>query len=140
MENSVNSSKGLNITLWVAQIVLAIVFTFAGFQKLHTPIDELAKMLPWVASAPETLVRLIGVIELLGVVVLIALAPLGMKPNLVPWAALGLAMIMISSIIFHIWRGEASVIGWNVVLALIAGFVYWGRKKVPIPPINFSLL
>jgi hypothetical protein len=42
---------------------------------------------------------------------------------------------MISAAVFHISRGEASLIGMNIFFLLLAAFVAWGRsKKVPILP------
>jgi hypothetical protein len=36
---------------------------------------------------------------------------------------------MLCAIVFHISRGEASVIGFNIFLAALAIFIAWGRKK-----------
>jgi len=44
-------------------------------------------MLPWVANAPEALVRFIGISELLGAAGLILPAALRIKPYLTPLAA-----------------------------------------------------
>jgi hypothetical protein len=44
-------------------------------------------------------------------------------------AALGLVAVMLFASIFHATRGEFSAIGMNMILALIAGFVAWGRFK-----------
>ncbi|MGN8034450.1 DoxX family protein [Chitinophaga sp. 22321] len=57
-----------------------------------------------------------------------------MKPQLTPVAAVGALALMICAIIFHVSRGEAAVIGANIVAAAMAGFIIWGRfKKAPIP-------
>jgi len=50
MTNTKNS-KGWNIGLWIAQILMAGLFGMAGITKLTTPIPELAEMLPWVTEA-----------------------------------------------------------------------------------------
>jgi len=42
-------------------------------------------------------------------------------------------LLMISAITFHVSRGESSVIGFNIMIMVMAGFVAWGRnKKLPI--------
>lgn len=129
------SSKALNVALWVSQGLLAAMFIMAGTNKCFQTIDELSKMLPWATQVPEGLVRFIGISELLGGLGLLLPSILRIKPILTPIAAIGLVTIMVFASIFHISRGETSVIGINFVIMAIALFVAWGRiKKVPIAP------
>jgi uncharacterized membrane protein YphA (DoxX/SURF4 family) len=126
-------SKGLHITLWIAQVLLAGMFIMSGFMKVFQPIDQLSQMLPWASQVPQALVRFIGISELLGGIGLVLPALLGIKPHLTAWAALGLVTVMIFASIFHATRGEFSAINMNIILALIALFIAWGRfKKAPI--------
>ena len=46
-------------------MLLGVAFAMAGFMKLVTPIDELARNMSWVYEA-RALVRFIGAAELLG--------------------------------------------------------------------------
>lgn len=134
MENQ-RPSKALNIALWVVQVLLAVMFLMAGANKLFQSIAELSKMLPWVTEVPEELVRFIGISELLGGLGLLLPSILRIKPNLTPLAAIGLAVVMVLAAIFHISKGEASVIGINFVIMALTLFVAWGRaKKAPIQP------
>ncbi len=136
MTNS-NSSKWMNISLWVVQGLLAVMFLMAGANKLFQSIPELSKMLPWVTQVPEGLVRFIGFSELLGGIGLLLPAILRIKPILTSYAAIGLAVVMLLASIFHISKGEMSVIGMNFVFMAMALYVAWGRmKKVPISPKN----
>jgi uncharacterized membrane protein YphA (DoxX/SURF4 family) len=136
MTNS-NSSKGLNIALWVVQLLLVAMFLMAGASKLLQPISELAKMLPWVTSVSEGLVRFIGLSELLGGMGLLLPSILRIKPILTPYASIGLAVVMLLASIFHITRGEYSAIGMNFFLMAFTLFVAWGRmKKAPISSKN----
>lgn len=136
MTNS-NSSKWMNISLWVVQGLLAAMFLMAGANKLFQSIPELSKMLPWVTQVPEGLVRFIGFSEFLGGIGLLLPAILRIKPILTSYAAIGLAVVMLLASIFHISKGEMSVIGMNFVFMAMALFVAWGRmKKVPISPKN----
>jgi uncharacterized membrane protein YphA (DoxX/SURF4 family) len=135
METKSNNSKGFNIALWIVQSLLAAMFLMAGSSKLFQPIAELSKMLPWVTSVSEGLVKFIGASELLGGLGLLLPSILRIKPNLTPLAALGLAVVMVLAAIFHINRGEYSAIGMNALLIALALFIAWGRtKKVPITP------
>lgn len=128
-----NTSKGLNIALWVAQSLLAVVYVMAGSNKLFQPIAELAKMLPWVTDIPTGLVRFIGVSELLGGVGLLLPALLRIIPALTPVAAVGLTIIQVLAMFFHLSKGETSVIGVNLLFMVIAVFIAWGRfQRAPI--------
>lgn len=40
---------------------------------------------------------------------------------------MGIVGLMVCASIFHITRGEASLIGVNIIFAVIAGFIAWGR-------------
>ena len=128
-------SRGLHIALWVAQILLAAGFGFSGFAKATAPLDQLTPMLAWVTAVPEWLVRFIGVAEVAGALGLLLPAALRIQPQLTPLAALGLAIIMVLALLFHLSRGEVQALGINVVLGALAAFVVWGRtRRVPIPP------
>ena len=128
-------SKTLNISLWIAQGLLAALFLMIGIMKTFQPIEQLATSLPWVSEYPSIFVRFIGISELLGTVGLILPSLLRIQPKLTVYAAIGIAIIMLFALIFHISRGENSAIGMNTAIGLIALFVAWGRtKKVPIQP------
>lgn len=129
------SNKAINIALWIAQGLLAVMFIMAGIMKATQPIEALAESLPWVTSTPLGLVRFIGISELLGGLGLLIPSIFRFKPFLTVWAALGLALIMVLAAGFHASRGEFPNIGMNVVLIGITLFIVWGRnKKAPILP------
>lgn len=131
--STTSNSKGLNIALWITQVLLAAMYLMAGSTKLFQPIAEIAKMLPWVNESNAGLVRFIGLSELLGGIGLILPSLLRIQPRLTPLAAIGLAVIQVLATGFHISRGETSVIGVNILFMALAVFVAWGRtKKVPI--------
>lgn len=127
------NNKAINIGLWIAQGLLALMFIMAGAMKLSQPIEALAESLPWVTSVPAALVKFIGISELLGGLGLLLPALLRKKPILTVWAARGLAAVMLLATIFHISRGEYSAIGMTLIIMVIALFIAWGRsKKAPI--------
>ena len=128
--------KGLNIALWVVQVLLAVMFGMAGVMKTTKPIADLVAMnLKWAGGVPEALVRFIGASELAGALGLLLPSLTRIMPWLTPLAALGLVVIMALAAPFHISRGEANVIGVNFVLGGLAAFVAWGRfRKAPIAP------
>ena len=127
------SPRTINIILWIVQILMAASFVWAAWMKLFQPIDKLAVMWPWTGQIPAVTVKLTGVIDLLGGLGLILPAWLRIQPKLTSIAAIAVIVLMVCAGIFHILRGEASVTGANVVFAMMAAFVAWGRlKKAPI--------
>lgn len=133
MTNQKTTSKALNVSLWVAQLILASMFLMSGIMKSTQSVEELATTLPWVNDVSIGLVRFIGVSELLGAIGVLFPALFRIKPILTPLAALGIAIIMILAFIFHLSRGEYEALGFNLILGGLAFFVAWGRyKKAPI--------
>ena len=122
-------SKALNITLWVAQIIVAVLLLWAASVKLLKPINDIPAMWPWAGQVSSTLVRFTGVVDLLGALGLILPPVFRLKPILTPLAAVGVVVLMICASIFHISRGEGSQIGINIVVLMIAAFIAWGRFK-----------
>ena len=105
----------------------------AGMMKSTQPIIDLSKSVPWTANVPLALVRFIGVSELLGGIGLVLPSLLRIKPILTPIAAIGILVIMVFAMVYHIVNGETNVIGINIAFGLVASFIAWGRlKKVPI--------
>lgn len=117
----------MNIALWIAAGLLALLFVFAGFNKVSKSKDDLAKMLPWTAEYPLGFTRFIGAAEILGALGLILPQATGIATLLTPIAAIGLAVIMVLASAFHIKRGEVKAIGMNIVLFALALFVAIGR-------------
>lgn len=133
MTNQQQPTKVMHVTLWIAQGVLAATLLWAAYMKLFVPIAQLSAMWPWTAQIPALAVKLTGVVDLLGAVGLVLPAMLRIKPGLTPIAAVGIIVLMVCASVFHISRGEASVIGVNIFFTVVALFIAWGRwKKAPI--------
>jgi len=117
----------MNIVLWIVQVLLAVAFGLAGFTKLTQPIDAMVGMMPWVLALPELLVRFIGVAELAGALGLILPGLTKIQPRLTAYAAVGLVLVMLLAIIFHLMRGEFGNIVPTIVLLALAAFVAYRR-------------
>ena len=125
----------MRVGLWVAQVVLAVAFAFAGQLHLLTPIPALVGQAAWAGAVPVTLARFIGAAEIVGALGLLLPALTRIRPSLTPMAAGGLATIMVLATVVHLVRGEMSLVPVNLVLGGLAVFVWWGRtKKAPILP------
>ena len=128
MRNQHTPSKAMHSTLWIAQIILAVLL-ISGTVMKFMPIEKISAMMPWTGQLPAPIVRLLGVIDLLGAVGLILPTLLRIKPRLTSWAAIGVIALMFCAIVFHVSRGEASVIGINIVSIILAAFIAWGRFR-----------
>ena len=124
--------KTMHILLWVLQVLLSATLIWAAFAKLFQPIEQLKVMWPWTGEVSPTVVKLMGIIDLLGALGLLLPSLFRFKPVLTPVAAIGIVLLMVSASVFHISRGETSQIGFNIVFGLLAAVVVYGRFKIPI--------
>ena len=53
----------MNITLWIVQALLAVMFGMAGLMKITQPKEKLTAQQPWVEDSAPTTVKLIGSLE-----------------------------------------------------------------------------
>jgi hypothetical protein len=119
------ASKTINIALWIAQGLLAVTLIWAGAMKLLKPTDL---PWPWIKENPN-MVTATGFLDLLAGLGIVLPSILRMQPKLTIYAAYGIIALMIGASIFHISRGEAKDIGFNIFVLLVAAFIAWGRKR-----------
>jgi uncharacterized membrane protein YphA (DoxX/SURF4 family) len=121
----------MNIALWIIQVLLALLFLFAGGTKLVLPIDVLTAMgSPNQVHLPALLIRLIGVCEVLGALGLV-LPPLFRKrPELTPLAAAGLVIIMIGATVLTIIGDGIGAALPSLVAGPLCAFVAYGRWRL----------
>lgn len=117
----------MDIALWVVQVLLAAAFAMAGFAKLTQPKEKLETQLKWVEDFSPSVVKLLGVLEILGAIGLILPMLLNILPFLTTLAAIGLILQMIGAAFTHLRRKEFPMIGINTVLLLLSAFVAYGR-------------
>lgn len=117
----------MDTVVWIAQVLLALMFGMAGFMKITQPKEKLAANMKWVEDFSPNTVKGIGTLELLGAIGLILPALTKILPVLTPVAAVGLVLVMLGAIVTHIRRGEYPMIAVNTVLLAIALFIAYGR-------------
>jgi uncharacterized membrane protein YfcA len=120
----------MNGTLWTLQGLLALVFLVTGALKIVLPKERLVAQMGWVENVSQQVVRLIGVVEILGAIGLIMPSLTGIMPWLTPLAAAGLASTMVGASLTHYRRSELSRIGLTAVLLVMALFVAVGRTWI----------
>lgn len=121
----------MNVALWIIQILLALLFLFAGGTKLILPLDVLNAMgSPNQIHLPGLLIRFIGTCEVLGGLGLILPGLLRIRPGLTPLAAAGLVIIMIGATVFSFAaEGVASAL-FPLVVGILLAFVAYGRWRL----------
>ena len=122
----------MNIALWIAQVLLALIFLFAGVMKFVTPMDEMMKQMP--VALPPWFILFTGVVEVLGGIGVILPWLLGILPILTPLAAAGLVIVMIGAIFYTLAAGQIGGTIISLVVGLLAIFVAYGRwQQSPSP-------
>ena len=112
--------------LWAVQVLLALVFLFAGGSKLVMPIEEMTAQV----ALPGPFLRFIGVAEFLGALGLILPGSLGIRPGLTPLVAAGPVIIMIGATAITLATMSPAVALIPLVVGLLAAFVAYGRWRV----------
>jgi uncharacterized membrane protein HdeD (DUF308 family) len=113
----------MNIALWVLQVLLGIFFVFHSFVMLRPSPGGMK----YILEMPARLRQFSGIAEGLAGLALIIPPLVHVLTWLTPLAALGLVVLMVGAIVFHIPRREYPNIGFNAVLGLLAAVIAWGR-------------
>jgi uncharacterized membrane protein YphA (DoxX/SURF4 family) len=117
----------MNTALWIVQIVLALVFVLTGGLKLVLPLDKMAERMGKKDGFSPRVMRIIGLLEVMGAVGVVLPAWTGILPWLTPLAAVGLVLTMIGAALENVHNRHYPMIAVNVVLGVLAIFVIYGR-------------
>jgi len=115
----------MNILLWIVQILLALLFLFAGTSKFLIPAEEMAKNMPSYMSIG--FVYFIGVCEILGGIGLVVPWATKIKPWLTPLAATCLLIIMIGATVVSVPQGLGAAM-FPAVTGVLCAFVALRRR------------
>ena len=130
--------KKMNITLWILQGFLAVLFLVFGYMRVIKSKDELKEMgggkMQWVDDLSDSNLKLIGILEVLAAIGLILPQLTGILPWLVPLAAFGLVLTMIGAVMLHQRRGDGpKAIVQVIILLMMAAFTTYGRfDSIPV--------
>ena len=117
----------MNITLWVLQVLLALVFAAHGIMFLNPPPDIAVLMNE---SMPRWFQLFLGVAEVAAAVGLILPGITKVLPQLVSAAAAGIVIVMVGATIWHIARAEYSSAAITALLLVMAAFTAYTRFRV----------
>jgi uncharacterized membrane protein YphA (DoxX/SURF4 family) len=115
----------MHVALWIIQILLALLFLFAGGMKLIMPLEKLTGPV----QLPGPFLRFIGVCETLGGLGLILPGLLRIRPGLTPLAAAGLAIIMVGAAVVTLGSGDVMAVV-PLLVGSLAAFVAYGRWRL----------
>jgi hypothetical protein len=129
----------LEASLWTVQIGLAVASALSGILKAWVPATELQQRLGFMVEAQGTILRPVGLVEMVLAVALVVPAGARLLPRLTPLSALGLGG---AALLGLAQPASGGGLGLPLAdLALLAGsvFVAWGRLvAAPIEPASFG--
>lgn len=122
----------MEIGLWVATVVLTVVFLGSGAFKLAKSRAAMVEAgMTYVRDVPAWLVKLIGLAELAGAVGLVLPPVLDRNLELVPIAAGLLAVLMLGAVVLHARRREPFLLPL-VLWVIAAGLCVLRLTSVPL--------
>jgi len=122
--------------LWAVQIVLALLFLFAGSMKLILPIAALTQQMPLAGW----FVRFLGVAEVSGALGLILPGLFRTRQGLTPLAAAGLTIIMIGATVITVSSGGGKLALMPFLVGVLTALVAYNRSEIGIPSRRKSCL
>ncbi len=108
-------------------MLLALAFLAHGWLFLSPPPEIVEQMN---ASLPRWFQLFLGIAEVLAAIGLILPGVTGIKPWLVPCAALGIMFVLSSATVYHLVRGEISSAIITLVMFVLATAVAYLRWQV----------
>ena len=120
------SGRKLNVLLWVVQVLLAMLFMFAGVMKFIMPVEEMTKQI----ALPGWFLHFIGASEILGATALILPGILRIRTGLTPLAAAALAIIMIGATAVNLKIGQRGAALTTAIVGLLLVFVAYNRRRM----------
>jgi uncharacterized membrane protein YphA (DoxX/SURF4 family) len=120
----------MNVILWILQILLGLLFLFAGGSKLVMSGETLTQQMVSTNSIvlPVLFIRFIGVVELLGGLGLILPGLTKIRRSLTPLAALGLTIVMIGAVVLTIMGPGVGMAIVPLVVLILCAVVAYGRR------------
>ena len=112
-----STSRGLNITLWVLQVILALGFALSGLTKLSGAPDALVVFKEM--GTDGWMPYVIGSLEIIGAIGLLIRRVTGM-------AAVAFVALMLGAVLSHLILGVGSPIP-AIVLLVLSALVTYGR-------------
>ena len=122
------------IAYWIVAGILAFVYLLVGGTKIvrsRAQLDESG--MHWVRGANPAVVKLVGLVEILGAIGLILPPLMNTAVLLAPLAAIGLVLVQAVAIGVHMQMKDAKSLPINIALLLLAFATAWiGVLTLPL--------
>ncbi len=116
----------MNVTLWVLQVLAALLYGASGVMKVFM-FDKVSGDVPSFGALPREAWAALGVLELVCMVGLIVPGVFRWQPSLTVVAATVLALESLVFIGVHVKYREVPPIIFSGVLGLLMAFIAYGR-------------
>ena len=122
----------MNIALWIAAGLLALVAVGSGISKTFLPKEKLAAQPggEWTQGVSGGFLKTLGCLELLSVVGLILPAVLDIAPVMVPVTAVCWVLLLTGAMITRGRLGQVKLMAGDAAYLAIAVFVAYGRFAI----------
>lgn len=119
----------MNLTLWIAAGLLALVALTGGITKTFVPREKLAQHegARWTRDFSPGFVKSLGLLEIVAAAGLILPAVVDVAPVMVPVTAVCWIALMIGAMVTHGRLGQTKLVLVNVVYVALAAFIAVGR-------------
>lgn len=116
----------MKIALWIAQIFVGLAFVLiGGMMLLQSKSDIIANGLVVIVDFDPSLIKFIGLLEILGGIGIILPHRTKMMPILTPLASIGLIILMLGALITHFVNNDVSGIAPALFLGSLTCFILW---------------
>ena len=116
----------MNLLLWIIQILGALLYGISGVMKVFL-FDRISRDVPSFGALPRGVWMILGIVELVCAVGLVAPSALHWQPQLTVLAAVVLAIESLIFIGVHVKYREVAPVVMSAALGLLMIFVAYGR-------------
>ena len=110
----------MNTTLWILQILLAVVLMASALFCLFVPKEKLASKMSWITAYSDNMRYFICTAKIAGAAGLVLPMSLNIIPVLTPIAALAIAIFMGFAVFYHIQKKEYKDLAGPIIFMLIS--------------------
>jgi uncharacterized membrane protein len=103
--------------------MLAATFAVVGMMKLKLDKKNLSRRLPWVLEFKPATIKFLGFIEIFGAICLAGPGLIGTAYQIIPYAAVGLCVLMILAGLYHSRKKEYTSLFINAILFALLAYV-----------------
>jgi|GEM_PF-538040 len=116
-----------NKVIWIFQILLALWFTMPAYLKLTTPKEKMIENKQLPPDGNPIPIRVLGFLELLGIIGIIVPRLTGTLTILTPITAVCFAIVMVGAFVVHINKQEYKVLPLIALAFVLSLVVAWFR-------------